>query len=789
MRIVAATVLGLVLAAGPAAGQVRDQITVIDSIAVSGNRRVARETIIATANLPLGQPISWRDVQRAMEALYGTNQFDTIQVYQGTVGDKEVLRFEVVERPILSNWAVRGASAIPEHKVRSRIRMLPGFPYDPAAAARSRAAIDSLYQEAGFYRTRVGVRPVRLEDETVQAIFDIDEGRRVIVSEVRIEGNTYFSDADIVSHMGTRPEGFWWFRKGELDEDVLDRDIRERLPQFYAERGFIDFHVVSDTLLVNEETGRATLVLEVSEGEPYHVGTFDVIGNRYFSSDQLRQLYPFRAAPGRPRQDEGPVFNAASWEDATRQVQTLYLNNGYIYAEVNGTVDRRVTEDGRSVVDLRWQINERQPAIVNRVLIRGNTVTHEDVIRRQIVMVPGDVMRQGALLRSYQNISNLGFFEQPLPIPSWEPANQQGDVDVTFKVQERHTGNINFGATIGQGTGVGGFIGLSEPNLFGRAKQISVQWQFGRNIQDINLSYTDPALRGSLVSATVSAHNSRLRYTVADLGRIHTRGGSVQMGFPLRGSRYTRVLATYGIEQNNYDSPGLRSRFFCDNCLLSMASLSLVRDTRIDMPFPSAGVMHRFTIGQGGGPLGGSGDFRRATVEGRWYTPLAQLGGGDVFGGGMKVVLGLGVQAGWVWGDAGPHFRQLFSMGGTQFGIPLRGYEEFSITPNGYDPTASGTRASSVNAFGGSYFAFTGEVGLRISQMLYLSTFLDAGNIWSRPGQFNPTRLFRGAGIGASLITPLGPIGIDYAYGFDRVDVNGNPDPGFKFHFRLGNFF
>ena len=83
----------------------------------------------------------------------------------------------------------------------------------------------------------------------------------------------------------------------------------------------------------------------------------------------------------------------------------------------------------------------------------------------------------------------------------------------------------------------------------------------------------------------------------------------------------------------------------------------------------------------------------------------------------------------------------------------------------------------------------TGEVGMRVSQMLYLSTFLDAGNVWARPAQYDPTRLFRGAGFGASVISPLGPLGIDYAYGFDKVDASGRPAPSWKLHFKLGNFF
>ena len=113
----------------------------------------------------------------------------------------------------------------------------------------------------------------------------------------------------------------------------------------------------------------------------------------------------------------------------------------------------------------------------------------------------------------------------------------------------------------------------------------------------------------------------------------------------------------------------------------------------------------------------------------------------------------------------------------------------FRELPAGFDVSASGSNASSVDAFARSYFWATGEIGLRLSQSIYVGVFMDAGNVWSRSGQFNPTRLFRGAGFGLAMITPLGPIGLDYAYGFDRVDLGGRPAPKWKLHFRLGNFF
>jgi outer membrane protein insertion porin family len=783
----AALSIVLTLAGNPVGAQEFEQeATEVDSIAVEGLQRSSRQSVLATANVPLDRPISFRTIQRAITALYQTGQFDSVTVYQANIDGQVILRMVLKERPLLTNWTVRGAEQISERKVRGRVRLLSGLPYDPASAARSRAAIDSLYQDEGYFRTAVDVREVDAGDGTMQVVFDIVEGRRVTLSQVTISGNEQFADEAIVGRMDVSPEGFWWFQSGRLDEDELDRDIRLRLPEFYAAQGYVDFQVVKDSLIVDRASGKAALLLEVSEGPQYQIGSFEVVGNRQFATRQIERLYPF------PRSDDGddfPIFNQEQWQGATGEVQNLYYNNGYIYAQIQPIMQRRTTEDGEHLVDLRWQIAEQQPAIVNKIEIRGNTHTHEDVIRRAIVMVPGDVLRQSALIRSYQTVSNLGFFEQPLPVPATEPANQQGDVNVIFNVEERHTGNINFGATVGQGTGLGGFIGLQEPNLFGRAKQVSVQWQFGRNINDINVSYTDPALRGSLISGTVSANNSRIRYTVADLGVIRSRGASIQFGFPLFGSRFSRILTGYSLEQQDFDSPRLASAFICENCVLSTLSVSIVRDTRIDLPFPSGGLLHQFTIAHSGGPLGGTGNFRRATFNGRWYTPLAFFGGQDALSAPIKVVFGLGAQAGFVWGDAGPHFRQLFAMGGTQFGIQLRGYEEFSVTPQGFDARATGATASTVDAFGGSYFQATAELGLRLSQAVYFSTFVDGGNVWTNPGQFNPTRLFRGAGLGVSLVTPLGPIGIDYAYGFDRTDSNGNPNPGWKFHFKLGNFF
>jgi outer membrane protein insertion porin family len=364
-------------------------------------------------------------------------------------------------------------------------------------------------------------------------------------------------------------------------------------------------------------------------------------------------------------------------------------------------------------------------------------------------------------------------------------------VDIVFRVEERRTGNINFGASLGQGTGVGGFLGLEEPNLFGRGKRGRLQWQFGKNINDFTLSYTDPNIRESRISGTVSLFDSRARFTVGDLGRRKQTGGSVQLGFPFLGSRYTRLFTSYSFQRIRYSegSEDLRERFRCTSCTRSSVGTSILRDTRFGLPFATGGSMTQISGELNGGILGGTGNYRKVDLEGRWYAPLGSLGGAEgEFGGGVQFVLGITAKSGFIFGDAGPFFTELYSLGGVQFGIPLRGYDEFAITPNGFDPQASGNQASP-DAFGKSYAAFTVEAGARISQSLYVSTFFDAGNVYRSARQWDPTRLFRGAGFGGAVISPLGPIGVDVGYGFDRVDGLGRPDPGWQLHFKLGNFF
>ncbi|HYC31258.1 MAG TPA: POTRA domain-containing protein, partial [Gemmatimonadales bacterium] len=323
LPLLAAVVL---LLGGPGALLAQNETApIVDSIAVEGSKRLTASQIVGTSGIIVRQPINYRDIQRAVTALFRTGQFDDVRILQETRGGKVILKIAVKERPVLERWAVRGIERVSEGSVKDRVKLVEGRPLDRNAVEQSRASIDSLYHEAGYYAAEVKTLELPQDNGTLRIVFDVKEGSRVAISQVSVDGNRQFSDKAVVGHMATKPEGFWWFQKGEYDEAKLDEDVRERLPRWYADQGFVDFQVTGDSLVADSAGGKATLHLDVDEGKRYSVGVFDVEGNRRFSRDEILAFYPFGPLTG-----EGtPVgaarpFNRSEWETATENLQNLY---------------------------------------------------------------------------------------------------------------------------------------------------------------------------------------------------------------------------------------------------------------------------------------------------------------------------------------------------------------------------------------------------------------------------------------------------------------------------------
>jgi outer membrane protein insertion porin family len=789
----------VVTAASPGEGHAQTALRLhVDSIAVEGVSRVARTSVIAQLGFVVGDTINYRDVQEAQTRLWQLGQFSDIRVFaRGGVGDAPaVVVIQVEEQPLVRRVEFRGLERASPRAVRDSAGLRDGEPFSPQEVLEGRRVLLQSLSDEGIPFARVQVREEAVEgmENVVDVIFDVEEGNRVAVAEVVVEGNENVSLDDIVSALGTRPEGFWWFQGGSFDQEAYDADLQTSLPALYRSRGFLDFEVLSDTLILDSNTGKARVELQVQEGPRYRIASLSIDGNLEFEDEVLEQYFLPASGGllrslgfgGDPDEQEtrGRIFDAVAFEEARASIGELYANRGFIFAQVNPVVEKGppLEPGGDPTVSVGVEIDEGRLAFINHIAIEGNDYTYERVIRDRITLLPGDVYSQAEIIRSYQSVSGLGFFETPMPIPQMDVNEETGEVDVTFQVVEKQTGAVNFGTSVGGGVGLAGFIGYDQPNLFGQAKSGSVRWDFGRYLNNFTLTYSDPALFQSRISGTVSLFNARDRFFQFASGQRRRVGGSLRFGFPIPGMRFTRAIAGYAISRTRYqlfrgvDDTSLFGR---PPGTQSQLSIGLARSTLNHPLFPTQGSRQTWTTELNGGLLGGDGEFVKHSVEGTWWLPVGEVGGGSGGGRPITFALGTSLKGGAIFGDAGAFPFDRFWMGGVQFGQALRGYDETSITPLGYYAERS-RGVSDINRLGDAFLSVTTELAMRLNDNISISTFFDAGNVWRGPDAINPTQLFRGAGFGLQLVTPFGPIGLDYAYGFDKTE------PGWQLHFKMG---
>jgi len=779
----------------------QQQGLVVDSVEVRGNGRVAAAAVRSTAGILPRSTVTAVQVQAAIRRLMASQAYQTADVLvRETAPGHGIVTLQVVERPYVAQVEFRGLRSLSGTAVRDSAKLREGAPLNPQRVLDVETRIRDELAKKGLQLISVDTSLVPLANpaDGYRLVFNVREGSRLNLAVIDFQGNRAFSDEELTGAMKTKPEGFWWFRSGKFDREAFETDLRQNLPAFYGDRGYIDFAVLGDTLVVDPATGNARLVVDVSEGPRYRLGEFNIQGASHFPHEALERLFleQHHSVLGLPvggtsQRLAGEVFDRGALDAAATQIQQQYRNEGYLYAQVEPAIERvPAANGGEPTVNATIAVSERQPFYVRHIVFEGNTTTHEQVLRDRMFLVPGDVYDENRLLQSYQALNGLSFFETPMPTPDIQPNPDSGVVDIVFRVKEKQTGNINFGTVIGggyagRGGGVSGFLGYQQPNLFGQGKNASLRAEYGYGRSTFEASYTDPAIAGSRNSGSISLFRTGDRFVTTNNGRRTRTGGSLQFGFPVPGWYRTRAFVGYSLSRTRYsafDDPcgtGSNNVFCLPPATASTVSLSLGRDTRNHNLFPTQGTSQNISIAQTGGVIGGDGNFQKLLADAQWWVPAGTIGSGPRP---MRLAVGLSVRTGTVFGNVERFPFERFFVGGVMQGEPLRGYGEFTVGPRGY---SQGCNKSLVQeCLGDSFVTVSGEYALRVSDMLSLHVFGDAGNVFNDVQEFDPTRLFRGAGVGGTIVTPfLGAIGVDAAYGFDK------PKPGWELHFKLGTGF
>jgi len=366
----------------------------VDSIAVVGNVRLTEVSIIGTLGFSAGSTVTYREIQKGIKALYATGQFQDVAVFaEGAANEPVLLRLEVEERDIVQRITIAGLEHAKEETVRDTAGLQTGQPYSPPKILAAKEFIRSELAKEGIPFARIEERTEDIPDKPgeINLFLDVTEGNRITVAQLAVSGNEVITDSEIRGAMSTKPEGFWWFRSGTYDAEQFRSDLAESIPALYRTKGFLDMQVLSDTLIVDPETGKTRVEVQVEEGPRYRLADFSVEGNRRFSTEELEAYFqtggggllaPLGFGGGGGEDEE--YFNATAFEEGMMQVQQAYSNEGYLYARVDPFVEHVETEEGEPpAVRAGWRIVEGNPAYVNRVNIEGNDFTHERVIREK----------------------------------------------------------------------------------------------------------------------------------------------------------------------------------------------------------------------------------------------------------------------------------------------------------------------------------------------------------------------------------------------------------------------
>jgi outer membrane protein insertion porin family len=737
------------------------------AVEVQGTTLLDPDRVAALSGLPGTTFLTQRAMQESIRALWRTQLFDDVRLESRPQGTGVVAVITVDEAPVITGFELEGNDEVDEKDIREKIPFREG---DRMLAHRLHQAafdIEKLYAEKGYYLAEATLEATSPSADSTAVEIRISEGEKVAIHAINFRGNQAFSGDRLREALDTRTEGFWFWQDGEFDEAKWSADLSQKLPAFYGEHGYIDMRVVADSMVVDPEDGTMNLLVTVEEGRPYRTGEVKLEGNSRFSQADLRQFLHL---------EPGSVFNTRAVEQTQEDLLNLYADDGYIYAQVQPL--RRVRPD-TTIVDLTWQIREGNPAEIQHVTIRGNTVTHESVIRRHLFVEPGQRFRRTDVRNSLLALEGLGFFE-PGIVPTTRVADQEtGDIDLTFEVEERRTGSLTLGAAVGGGTGLSGFLGYEQPNLFGQAKSGRVRWEFGSRNNNLELGYTEPVFMGTKTSLSTSFFNINQRY-IGTSFRQQALGGNVRLGTPLPWDEASRLFYGYTWQRIDLEATdGDDSRFEGEYPRTeSSVSLSLVRDTRLPRLHPIQGARHSIGADMAGGFLGGTVGYRKYELESSWFAPTFN----------DRTVLNLALKTGGIATTGFVPLTEQYILGGVQYPSQgLRGYPENRVGVHTAGDIFSDEEGRTDDR-GNAFLLLTAEHFIKITDTIYTSVFYDAGNVWNRFGDVTFADLKRGAGVGIQIDLPgFGPMGLDYAYGFDRRAADGVPDPGWQLHFRFGN--
>jgi outer membrane protein insertion porin family len=725
----------------------------------TGPATISRARVLAQMRTKVGLPYSDVVAEEDIRGLYNTGQFQNVRIFGQPEGDGVIVIVALQTRTMLNEIQIDGATRISPKRLRKNIGLKLNTPLREEDMEKGRQKIMETYQAHGFNDVDVTfhVEPIDATRGTSRAVYTVNEGIKGSVTAVRFEGNTHFSDRVLRKQMKTRQKTLFSFvdKSGRLDETQLQDDL-QKIREFYQNHGYVDV-AVRDVRKQRTSSGALQIVIAIDEGPQYHVGKLRFVGYKATTEEKLRAVVKMK---------EGAIYSAKAIKDDAKAMADAYGTGGY----VDLTIIPESSPAYGGLIDITYRIDEGQRSYVERITITGNTRTKDKVIRREVLIAPGDIFNTVRVEVSKKRLENLGYFSKVDTFPV--DTGVEGRKNLDIQVEEKRTGSLNFGAGFSTIDSLIGFIELTQgnfditnwPSLTGGGQKFRIRLQGGTERKDIELALTEPWFMDRPISVSFSSFYHEANY-LSSLYDQRNYGFSLEARKGIRpylyGTLGYRLEDINAFNINITASDALLAEF--GNSTKSVVTASLVWDRR-DNPFLTRhGERITYTWWVAGFPAGGTESIYGFDVEASkywllpWDTILlvnAEVAGVDAWKNRDRLV---------------KIYDRLF-LGGSN---NLRGFEFRDVGPKDIHGEPLG---------GQSMARATIEYTFPIIAKARGAIFYDTGFVNTNPWDYNFNNVASDIGFGLRLDLPIGPLRIDYGIPIQQA---GNHGSG-KFNFNVG---
>ncbi|OSM05164.1 putative surface antigen [Magnetofaba australis IT-1] len=744
--------LGLLLA-WTAPVQAQTQGGVIDEIRVQGARWIEKETVKSYLSVREGQPFNASDLRKSVKSLYATGFFKNIELER----EGAALVVKVVENPLIQEVNFKGAYAFDDEELKDIVKIKARDIFSKSEAEKDLAALRQAYRVKGLFLAQIDLLTKALPENRVELTYKIREGEKSKVREVRLVGNEKLSAKTITKQLVIQPTDWlsWLTEKDTYDREKLLFD-QSQVRRVYLDNGYVRARVDSSVAELTPDKKAFVVTHAITEGERYKFGEVEIKSD--FDEAPIEDLYK------QVEIEKGTWYTQNEVSTTIDKLTDLVGDFGYAFLQIS---PETAIDDENKTVNLTFNIQKGRRVYVNRVEVIGNTRTRDEVIRREMTVVEGNLFSASAVRKAKKRLQALDFFET---VEITTPKSDIPDkVDVQVKVEEKATGAFTLGAGYSTTDKYMGSASVSQNNFMGKGQKLTLSFSLSASRADFGLGLYEPYFMGRDVSAGINLFNRKSDNSDSGGYESDSWGGSVTFGLNLTKNLGTRL--SYSLTNTEIKGVAsnaallLRQQEAASPYLTSMVTNELSWDKIDNRLDPMKGHSMMLTTDLAG--LGGDVKFLRLTSDNNVYHPIYKR---------AKVVGHLRLRGGMIegFGDDVPIFEKYF-MGGMR---SLRGFKSHGVGPRSY----------SDDAMGGTYFGSgTAEVqfpvyGLEDKGVSAL-TFVDVGmldNFDALATDVNDSGSVRmSAGVGVNWRSPFGPL--QFSFGVPLASESWDKTRSFDF--------